>query len=250
VLAVAAVVAVAATGAGLLVPGVDLPASARQTVRIGGETVPLSFDSTGDGGEGGLRVPGGIDRTTGEVGIIGIVNPETGEVGIIGGHGSGVDMGELDPATLDGLVEITGGDLGNIGVIGTIDPGRRPDGRIDFSRYRFSDVELDGPAGIGDGIDNVDWERIAREIEAAPRNETGAANDDAGTTANVDRTNDADSRPRQRCQVRRACCSAASTVCASSTAMVMGPTPPGTGVIRLARSRAVWNSTSPTLPRL
>jgi len=43
---------------------------------------------------------------------------------------------------------------------------------------------------------------------------------------------------------------AASTVCASRTAMVIGPTPPGTGVIRRARVRAVSKSTSPTLPGL
>ena len=45
-------------------------------------------------------------------------------------------------------------------------------------------------------------------------------------------------------------CSAAATVCCSSTAMVIGPTPPGTGVIRLARALAPEKSTSPMLPGL
>lgn len=46
------------------------------------------------------------------------------------------------------------------------------------------------------------------------------------------------SRRRQWCCIP-SCFAAASTVCASRTAMVIGPTPPGTGVIRRARVRAV-----------
>ena len=45
-------------------------------------------------------------------------------------------------------------------------------------------------------------------------------------------------------------CSAASIVCWSSIAMVIGPTPPGTGVIRLALMLAPAKSTSPMLPSL
>jgi S1-C subfamily serine protease len=48
----------------------------------------------------------------------------------------------------------------------------------------------------------------------------------------------------------RASSYAAVSVCSSSTAIVIGPTPPGTGVIRLARSAAASYSTSPTLPGL
>ena len=44
--------------------------------------------------------------------------------------------------------------------------------------------------------------------------------------------------------------SAAVSVCSSSVAIVIGPTPPGTGVIQAARSAAAANSTSPTLPAL
>lgn len=59
-------------------------------------------------------------------------------------------------------------------------------------------------------------------------------------------------RPRQKLpdQGRTSWRAAASTVCARRTAMVIGPTPPGTGVIRLARFRALSKSTSPTLPTL
>lgn len=46
------------------------------------------------------------------------------------------------------------------------------------------------------------------------------------------------------------CRAAASTVCSSSVAIVIGPTPPGTGVMRPARSTAESKSTSPTLPGL
>lgn len=46
------------------------------------------------------------------------------------------------------------------------------------------------------------------------------------------------------------CRAAAATVCSSSVAMVIGPTPPGTGVISEARSAADSKSTSPTLPGL
>ncbi len=49
---------------------------------------------------------------------------------------------------------------------------------------------------------------------------------------------------------RQPCRSAASTVCARSTAIVIGPTPPGTGVMRLARLAAAAAWTSPTLPAL
>src|SRR5256885_2837705 len=41
---------------------------------------------------------------------------------------------------------------------------------------------------------------------------------------------------------------AADTVLSSSIAMVIGPTPPGTGVIAPATSRAASKSTSPTRP--
>ncbi len=47
-----------------------------------------------------------------------------------------------------------------------------------------------------------------------------------------------------------ACAAAARTVCSSRTAMVIGPTPPGTGVISEARAAADSKWTSPTLPSL
>ena len=43
---------------------------------------------------------------------------------------------------------------------------------------------------------------------------------------------------------------AASTVCSSRIAIVIGPTPPGTGVISEARSTASSKTTSPMLPGL
>ena len=39
---------------------------------------------------------------------------------------------------------------------------------------------------------------------------------------------------------------ALSTVFCSSMVMVIGPTPPGTGVMKLARCLASWKATSPT----
>src|SRR6185437_1644886 len=53
-------------------------------------------------------------------------------------------------------------------------------------------------------------------------------------------------RPLRRTLHRDALCSAARTVFLSSIAIVIGPTPPGTGVMRDARSRALSKSTSPT----
>ena len=47
-----------------------------------------------------------------------------------------------------------------------------------------------------------------------------------------------------------ACAFAASSVLRSSIAIVIGPTPPGTGVISAARSAAAAKSTSPTRPAL
>lgn len=87
----------------------------------------------------------------------------------------------------------------------------------------------------------------------------------AGTAAcaSAPHTRNAPGRPARGVRVRRWCgagqrsataspawAAAAWTVCSSRTAMVIGPTPPGTGVIREARAAADSKWTSPTLPSL
>ena len=161
------------------------------------------------------------------------------EVGALADRVRGVRAGLVEPDAVEQVHQHERGDADG-------DRGRRPRHRDGARRQRQHD-ERQRERGDGDEQDAPDRQRLPGRVAAEPVEEHG---EEQPARAHGRQQLSAAQAPQvhQPACPRSRCIRAACSVLRSRKAIVIGPTPPGTGVIAPAISLTSSKSTSPTRP--